>query len=254
MSRYPAMVWLDLDDTLFDHCYSVGRGLEWLGQKFTRFSSHPTEELVRLYNIALDEVYPDYLRGSIDFTEMRRRKLERFYFQAGICQTEAPDTATFHRIYDEGYLRDRRATAGSLAGVQRLRDLGIEVAVLTNGMRQIQEEKLRIIGFESLVPHLLTSEEAGAAKPDARIFQWALQKTKKRAQDVVMIGDNPVNDIAGACNAGIRAIYYSPRATDQTIATESGPVTVLSQWNQISDVLLRSAPVSQPAQAVASES
>jgi FMN phosphatase YigB (HAD superfamily) len=254
MGRYPEMVWLDLDDTLFDHSYSVARGLEWLQQQYPALSSHPTEELVRLYNIALNEVYPDYLSGAIDFAEMRRRKLELFYLRAGLSKAKAPDATTFHRIYDEGYGRERRATPGSIAGVQRLHEWGIAVAVLTNGMRRIQEEKLRAIGFESLVPHLLTSEEAGAAKPDPLIFQWALHKTKQTARNVVMIGDNPVNDVAGACGAGIRAIYYSPSTNEKFVHADFGPVAVLSDWEQLAEVLLTPVRVSEPEASLAGES
>lgn len=231
------MVWLDLDDTLFDHSYSVARGLECVLAQYPVFASHEIAELVRLYNVALNEVYPDYLSGEIDFQDMRRRKLDRFCRHAGVPNAEAPDHFIFHRIYDEGYGRERRPTPGSTDGVRRLQEQGIPVAVLTNGMRRVQEEKLRTIGFESLVPCLLTSEEAGAAKPDARIFQWALQRTNKTSQAVVMIGDNPVNDIAGALNAGIRAIYYSPATIESTIATQWGPVTVLSDWKQIPEIL-----------------
>lgn len=246
MSLPVKMVWFDLDDTLFDHSYSVGKGLERVQQEYPGFLSRQTPELVRLYNLALNEVYPDFLSGKIDFPEMRRRKFDRFLLKSGISKAEVSDAATFHRIYDEAYNRERRATPGSIDGVQRLQDLGVAVAVLTNGIRQTQEEKLRIAGFESLVPFLLTSEEAGAAKPDARVFEWALQRTRKTAEDVVMVGDNLVNDIYGAKNVGIRAIYYSPVEGNSAITTEFGSVPVMSAWGQLPDLLEKEAVISGP--------
>lgn len=251
MGAYPRMVWIDLDDTLFDHSYSVARGLECIRRQYPAFASHPTEELVRLYNIALNEVYPDYLSGSIDFPEMRRQKFDRFCVRADVPKSEAPDTATFHSIYDEGYFRERRATPGSMAALQRLKDHGIEIAILTNGVRRIQEEKLRVIGFDSLIPFLLPSEESGTAKPDPRIFHWALQRTRTAAQDVVMIGDNPINDITGALQAGIRAIYYSPSASESTIVTEFGIAPAISDWNQIPEVLQATSSPAAPAETIA---
>ena len=246
------MVWLDLDDTLFDHSYSVGKGLERVQQDYAAFLSHPVPELVRLYNVALNEVYPDFLSGAIDFPEMRRQKFERFCEKVAVSKAEAPDATTFHRIYDEAYNQHRRATPGSIEGVQLLNELGLPVAVLTNGVRRGQEEKLKVIGLESLIPALLLSEEAGAAKPDPRIFEWALNKTGMTAADVIMIGDNPVNDIYGAQNAGIRAIYYDPAATTRTFSTALGEVPVMTDWSQLPELLGKAADVSQPAEVASS--
>jgi len=248
------MVWLDLDDTLFDHSYSVAQGLETVKEQYRAFASHPTDELARLYNIALNEVYPDYLSGAVDFQEMRRRKFVRFCAKLHIAERQAPDVLSFHRVYDEAYARNRRATPGSADGVQFLVDHGIEIRVLTNGIRTSQTEKLRIIGFDSLVPYLLTSEEAGVAKPDARIFQWALQRTGKKVHEVVMIGDNPINDIAGALNAGIPAIYYSSGANENVIDPQLEGVPVMTGWAQLPELLAKLKSLSSRTEAVDSVS
>jgi putative hydrolase of the HAD superfamily len=247
-AHLPEMVWLDLDDTLFDHSYSVACGLERIQRHYDAFAVHRLDKLVHLYNAALNEVYPAYLCGDIDFQEMRRRKFVRFCHKAGIAAAEAPDVAVFHRMYDDAYGRTRRAIPGSVEGVQRLRDLGIGIRVLTNGIRHSQEEKLRIIGLESLIPYLLTSEEAGAAKPDSRIFRWALQKTNKAARDVVMIGDNPINDVEGALSAGIRALYYSRGAVQNVLTTPFGPALVFSDWEQIPGMLQQPDAASEAGQ------
>ena len=231
------MIWFDLDDTLFDHSYSAALGIQRVGQMYSALAGRAVGEFVAFYNQALNEVYPEYLRGEIDFGEMRRRKLDRFFQIAGIQRSEVPAVTEFHRIYDEGYATERRATPGSMAALQRLRDAGIEIAVLTNGMQRIQEAKLRAIGLEWLVPHLLTSEQAGATKPDPEIFHWALQRTGRAANQVVMVGDNLENDVAGALRIGIRALYYSPAADQQAMVTEFGTAPVISNWEQLAELL-----------------
>ncbi len=251
MCRYPEMVWLDLDDTLFDHSYSVARGLECIQRQYPAFAGHRVDDLVRLYNIGLNEVYPDFLSGAIDFQEMRRRKLIRFCELASVAPAAAPDTAAFHPIYDAAYNRERRAVPGSLDAVRRLQKLGIEVAVLTNGISRTQQEKLRAIGFEFLVPHLLPSEEAGFSKPDPRIFEWALHRTCKQAHEIVMIGDNPVNDIEGALGSGIRAIYYDPHFKERSFITRYGAALAFADWNELPGILEQIDPASDPREAFA---
>ena len=235
------MVWFDLDDTLYDHFYSVARAMERIRAEYPAFARHEARELAVLYNQALNEVYLEYLRGNIDFAEMRRRKLHRFFRAAGVLEPGAPDNAEFHRVYDEAYCVERRATPGSIEAVRQVQERGMGVAVLTNGTQRVQEEKLRIIGFASLLPCLLTSDKAGATKPESEIFQWALRQTKRAAHRVLMIGDNLQNDVEGALRAGIRAAHYSPSSTKRTVATPAGMAPVISDWAQVSDLLENSA-------------
>jgi HAD superfamily hydrolase (TIGR01549 family) len=56
------------------------------------------------------------------------------------------------------------------------------------------------------VDRVVTSAEAGVAKPDARIFEQALELAGAHARGAVHVGDSVANDVAGARAAGIRAI------------------------------------------------
>ena len=65
-------------------------------------------------------------------------------------------------------------------------------------------EVLATAGVE--VDAVITSAEVGAAKPDPRIFEAALDAAGCRAEEAVHIGDSKETDVAGAEAAGIRAI------------------------------------------------
>ncbi len=56
----------------------------------------------------------------------------------------------------------------------------------------------------------LRAEDIGIAKPDARLFQEALQRGGVDASAAVHIGDHPGDDIAGAQQAGLRAVWFNP--------------------------------------------
>jgi putative hydrolase of the HAD superfamily len=231
------MVWFDLDDTLYDHSYSVARAMQRIRAEYPVFAKHEADKLTALYNQALNQVYLDYLRGNIDFGEMRVRKLHHFFHAAGISKPGAPDNAEFHRVYDEAYCVERRATPGSIEAIRQVQERGIGVAVLTNGTQRVQEEKLRIIGLAALLPCLLTSERAGVTKPDPKIFQWALRQTKRSPRSVLMIGDNLQNDVEAALRVGIRAAHYSPSAREPTVVTQAGTAPVITDWAQIFELL-----------------
>lgn len=236
--RFPInMVWFDLDDTLYDHSYAVVCAMERIRVQYPVFSRYEPRELMVLYNQALNAVYPDFLRGNIDLSAMRLRVIEGFYRGVGICIQEAPDRMEFRRIYSEAYGSGQRATPRSIEAVDLLMRRGMAVAVLTNGKQAAQEDKLRAIGFESLVPSLLTSERAGKSKPDPGIFEWALAQTGRRARDVLMIGDSLENDVEPALGVGICAVHYSPSAQTREVATPHGPAPVISEWGQLANLL-----------------
>lgn len=96
-------IWFDLDDTLYDHTYSVRLGLDAIRARYPLLTGHSSAQLAAHYNNALNRVYTAYVRGEIEFLEMRRRKLGLFYELAEINAAEAPAMDEFHRIYDEAY-------------------------------------------------------------------------------------------------------------------------------------------------------
>lgn len=68
------------------------------------------------------------------------------------------------------------------------------------------KEILHVCG---LLPHfsfLITSEEAGVAKPSPAIFDQALQKCGVPAASVAHIGDHYVNDYLTSRSVGIRGL------------------------------------------------
>lgn len=63
---------------------------------------------------------------------------------------------------------------------------------------------LRINEFFNVV---VVSEEDGWRKPSNRIFQDALTRLQIKANEAVYIGDSPIEDIKGAKQAGLKAVF-----------------------------------------------
>ena len=82
--------------------------------------------------------------------------------------------------------------------------------IITNGFEEVQHIKLRESGLTHFFDHIITSEMAGAKKPNPKIFEYALNKTNAVIENSVMIGDDINTDISGALNVNMKAIYYNP--------------------------------------------
>jgi len=81
--------------------------------------------------------------------------------------------------------------------------------IITNGFNEVSFRKIENSGIGKYFDQIITSENAGAKKPDAQVFQYALNLAKATPHDSIMIGDNIDADVKGALAAGMTAIYYN---------------------------------------------
>jgi putative hydrolase of the HAD superfamily len=91
------------------------------------------------------------------------------------------------------------------AALRELREGGLRVVVASNWDCSLGDV-LREAGLRELVDGVVTSAEAGAPKPDRRLFDAALDVAGVPRERAVYVGDSPANDVGGATAAGIRAV------------------------------------------------
>lgn len=112
------------------------------------------------------------------------------------------------------------------AVTQMLNDLkgaGKKLALLTNYTLDFQLRKLLELNIHGRFDLVVTSEEAGADKPDPRMFTVALAKLEVLVSEAIMVGDS-ASDIVGAKALGIRSIHFKQSKSKnrfRTIPTES---------------------------------
>ena len=100
-----------------------------------------------------------------------------------------------------------------------LRSAGWTVGIVTNGMADNQEGKIRSTGLVDLVDGWVISGEAGIRKPDPKIFQLLSQRIGHRLEGW-MVGDSLEHDVLGGAIAGLRTAWIAPKIT---IAPAGGP-------------------------------
>lgn len=95
-----------------------------------------------------------------------------------------------------------------------------ELHILSNGFIDVQLNKLRLSSLDKFFGQVITSEAAGARKPDAKIVDYALSMTGKTKDECIYIGDDFDTDVLCAFNAGIDCIWFNPMGfspTDKSI-------------------------------------
>jgi HAD superfamily hydrolase (TIGR01509 family) len=116
--------------------------------------------------------------------------------------------ATIHRKHLERNVW-RRVGAGNRAALERLRDAGFRLAVVSNSEGTV-EAMLEEVGLRPFFETVVDSAVVGSVKPDARIFQIALARLGLQPADALMVGDSPTADVHGAHALGVRAALVDP--------------------------------------------
>jgi putative hydrolase of the HAD superfamily len=93
----------------------------------------------------------------------------------------------------------------ALEGLADLRERGHRLVVVSNWDCSLPDW-LGPTGLLDLVDGVVTSADAGAAKPDPAVFRKALELAGVDGTGAVHVGDSLDNDVAGARALGLRAI------------------------------------------------
>jgi FMN phosphatase YigB (HAD superfamily) len=94
--------------------------------------------------------------------------------------------------------------AGATGLLRELRLAGVKTALISN-LASPYEQVIRRHGIDRCVDATVYSFDVGYQKPEREIFDVALNRIDAAATEVLMIGDDPINDGEGARSAGLRA-------------------------------------------------
>jgi putative hydrolase of the HAD superfamily len=181
-----------------------------------RAGVHPhAEALERAHYVALAESE----RGAGGDAAEAATLYPRAYLRAaGVPPDRVEDAARELFELDRGYMRAPWTHLREQAAAE-LRDLagtGVRLAVVSNADGSV-EAQLRSFGVCQVgdgpgvpVALVVDSTVVGVAKPDARIFQIALEAVAAAPERTVHLGDSLLADVAGARAAGIHPLHYDP--------------------------------------------
>jgi putative hydrolase of the HAD superfamily len=156
---------------------------------------------------------------------------------------EADDTLAnaCAEIYREAYNREWRAVPGARELLTVLRDLGIWIGVITNGLWLEQTEKLRALRLENMVDELIVSETVGLRKPARGFFEHALIRTCVSPDECIVIGDLWETDIQGALNVGLDSIWLNRYGQNHEPTAKVVQVTSLLPTTMLVSLFLKNA-------------
>ena len=101
--------------------------------------------------------------------------------------------------------------------LQYLTGKGYQLHLITNGFEKTQHAKLQHSGLAIFFKEVVTSEGSNSLKPQKEIFEYALNKTKAKVNESIMIGDTLDVDVLGAMNVGMDQVHVNYNNTEQNL-------------------------------------
>ena len=204
-------VLFDMDDTLFDHNKATAKATAALHAVEPLFQAWAQDELRRRHSEMLELIHQDVVSGRLQIDEARRERFRRLLLQANAAGADLERAAALAKRYREEYEQGWSAVEGAAELLGVLKARGLRVGIVTNNVRAEQVLKLESCGLAGLIDVLVTSEDAGMAKPEPEIFGKALAALDLKPAATVMVGDVWDTDIAGAMRAGLRPVWFNWR-------------------------------------------
>lgn len=89
--------------------------------------------------------------------------------------------------------------------------LRYSLGILSNGFEDTQYKKLQSGGIIEFFDSIITSDRVGVSKPNAGIFQYAIEKSGCRPEEIVYVGDDYKVDILAANKMNMVGILLDPK-------------------------------------------
>jgi putative hydrolase of the HAD superfamily len=221
MSRPPLeAVLFDLDDTLHDDT-----------RAYRSAARHVAEKVAAEYGVAARGVYDAYVEQSDRFwktltTESMAEPLvglrARMWYEA-MRSVGLDERERAHRCgveYNMARKEVLQLWPGALELLGSLRDRGLKLALITNGLAETHREKIAILRLEDAFDEIFIADEIGMIKPDPRVFRLAAERLGVIAEACAMVGDRFDRDVRGGHATGMFTVWMNVR--DERVP-EGGP-------------------------------
>lgn len=202
---------------LFDAAGTLIHLREPVGETYARFAG---AHGMALPAAALQSAFPRALRAmppmvfpGLDPGQTRER--ERAWWRAVVRAVfEAAGAGALGADFDRCFARlfahfagpgAWRSAAGAVELLAALRARGLRTGVVSNFDHRLPA-LLEALALAPQLEVIVLPGEAGAAKPDRRIFAYALTRLGIDAGEAVYVGDDAQDDVLGSEGAGLRAI------------------------------------------------
>jgi putative hydrolase of the HAD superfamily len=215
MNRYTHL-FFDLDHTLWDFDKNSETTLHqlYLEAELEKLGAEPFAQFTVVYHQINDKLWDRFRKGFLSREDLRWKRMWQTLVHYKI------NNEKLAKEMSERYLEILPTQTNIFPHCKEMLqycvDKNYSMHLITNGFEQTQKLKLRHAGIDTYFETMITSEQAMSMKPNKEIFEFALQHTRAKVSQSLMIGDALDVDILGAKNVGMDQVYFNPHQIPHT--------------------------------------
>jgi putative hydrolase of the HAD superfamily len=115
------------------------------------------------------------------------------------------------RIYYQNIYSTRTVFSDVVPALQRLQSCGLQLGIISNTTNPpfMKDYERELLGLDSYFEFSIYSSGVLYRKPHPSIFKLAANRLQLEEQEILYVGDDPLNDVAGAQKAGMQAVWVN---------------------------------------------
>ncbi|OXM87736.1 YjjG family noncanonical pyrimidine nucleotidase [Paenibacillus rigui] len=225
------VILFDADDTLFDYSAAEAFALE---RAFGNIPLECSPELIESYRTINQQLWNEFELGTVTLNLLRSERFKRLFERHQLKVDIHPEQ------FSETYLQHLAASAflidGAVELCEYLKSDGYRLAVITNGIKEVQLGRIGLSALSEAFELIVVSEDAGVQKPQAAIFEYTMERLGfVEKNKVLMVGDSLTSDIRGGINYGIDTCWFNPK--DKRNISEIQPTYEIAQLSELKAIL-----------------
>lgn len=218
-------IYFDLDNTLIDRNASIDEFSK-------RFVSLFSNELCKTTEDKVGQIIREQDNGGYLDVNSKYHKI----YQAVSCELHNQLQWKFHvnvEVLEQYWKNEFPNCSVEMEGasqlIEQLDAQGLHLGIISNGADISRLKTVAATTFSQHFKQIVSSEKFGVSKPHISIFLETAKAAGFNPSQCLYVGDHPINDIAGASNAGMDVIWLQGFHTDKGLPKNVTKVKVLSE-------------------------
>lgn len=202
-------IFFDLDNTLWDFSKN---------SKITLQEIYKNKRVELMYSVKFEKFYihfykkneqlwVDLRKNLITKNELRYRRFKEAFSSVGIYN----DFLAFD--FEMNYLDEVIYYHFLVKGAEKLllylKKNKHKIHILSNGFTKSTKRKILKSKLKIYVDTIISAEEIGVFKPNAKIFEYSLKKSNSDINNSIFIGDDWIADALGALQFGLKTVFFN---------------------------------------------
>lgn len=218
-------IFFDLDDTLHDSQKPFSDAIKKIIPMLS--DNNAIESLYKRFREFSDLLWNDYINKEITLEELRIQRIT-LALQTYYSNISSELAKRFQKQYDIS-LKEIEVFPEVPELLERIKGMGIQLGIITNGPIQHQMGKIENLGLTKYISKelIFISDEVGVAKPHPEIFSYVAKSINYSSKELLYIGDSWTNDVLGSYQAGWKSIWFNHRK--RTPDTDHKPIAEITE-------------------------